>query len=201
MIEGDTEFEKVKGRVLKDMLDLERGAIVNPDEDRRVGHFWLRNPDLAPDEDSRNYIQESIEKVKCFSENIRDRTTLGPSNKSFSEVLWIVIGGSVLGVQFTSAALVEKRDMVMHYLDNCDPDGIEASLNSIKNLSQTLVVVVSKSGNTVETLLCLKEVEAAFSKSDLNFRAQAVAVTETVQHCTKGLSLRGGLRYSRYQIG
>ena len=41
MIEGDTEFEKVKGRVLKDMLDLERGAIVNPDEDRRVGHFWL----------------------------------------------------------------------------------------------------------------------------------------------------------------
>ena len=61
VIEGDAEFEQVKERVLKDMLNLERGAIVNPDEDRRVGHFWLRNPDLAPDEDTRNYIQESIE--------------------------------------------------------------------------------------------------------------------------------------------
>ena len=177
VIEGDAEFEQVKERVLKDMLDLERGAIVNPDEDRRVGHFWLRNPDLAPDEDTRTYIQESIEKVKNFSANIKNRTTLSPSNESFSEVLWIGIGGSVLGVQFASAALVEKQDMVMHYLDNCDPDGIEAALSGIKNLSQTLVVVVSKSGNTVETLLCLKEVEAAFSKSDLNFRSQAVAVT------------------------
>ena len=178
VIEGDAEFEQVKERVLKDMLNLERGAIVNPDEDRRVGHFWLRNPDLAPDEDTRNYIQESIEKVKYFSENIRNRTTRSSSNGSFSEVLWIGIGGSVLGVQFASAALVEKQDMTMHYLDNCDPDGIEASLRRIKNLSQTLVVVVSKSGNTVETLLCLKEVEAAFSNSDLNFRSQAVVLTE-----------------------
>ena len=89
MIEGDTEFEKVKGRVLKDMLDLERGAIVNPDEDRRVGHFWLRNPDIAPDKDTRNYIQESIEKVKKFSENIRNRNTLNSSNKPFSAVLWL----------------------------------------------------------------------------------------------------------------
>ena len=177
VIEGDTEFEQGEERALKDMLDLESGAIVNTDEDRRVGHFWLRNPGLAPDEDSRNYIQESIEKVKCFSENIRNRTIRSSSNKSFSEVLWIGIGGSVLGVQFASASLVEKRDMVMHYLDNCDPDGIAASLRSIKNLSQTLVVVVSKSGNTVETLLSLKEVEAAFSNSDLNFRSQAVALT------------------------
>ena len=178
VIKGDAEFEQVKGRVLKEMLDLESGAIVNPDENRRVGHFWLRNADLAPDEDTRNYVQQSIEKVNCFSENIRSGTTRSSSNKSFSEVLWIGIGGSVLGVQFASAALVEKQDMVMHYLDNCDPDGIEASLRSIKNLGQTLVVVVSKSGNTVETLLCLKEVEAAFSQSNLNFRSQAVALTE-----------------------
>ena len=94
------------------------------------------------------------------------------------QVLWIGIGGSVLGVQFASAALVEKHEMTMHYLDNCDPDGIEDSLRGIRDLSQTLVVVVSKSGNTTETLLCLKEVEATCCKYGLRFAAQAVAVTE-----------------------
>ena len=33
------------------MHDLEHGAIANPDENRMVGHYWLRNPDLAPTSD------------------------------------------------------------------------------------------------------------------------------------------------------
>ncbi|HGG57858.1 MAG TPA: glucose-6-phosphate isomerase, partial [Nannocystis exedens] len=37
------------GRALEAMAKLEGGAIANPDENRRVGHYWLRNPDLAPD--------------------------------------------------------------------------------------------------------------------------------------------------------
>ncbi len=28
---------------------LEKGAIANPDENRMVGHYWLRAPELAPD--------------------------------------------------------------------------------------------------------------------------------------------------------
>ena len=35
-------------RALKSMDALERGAIANPDENRMVGHYWLRAPDLAP---------------------------------------------------------------------------------------------------------------------------------------------------------
>ena len=31
------------------MAALEAGSIANPDEDRAVGHYWLRSPDLAPD--------------------------------------------------------------------------------------------------------------------------------------------------------
>jgi glucose-6-phosphate isomerase len=30
------------------MRALEGGAIANPDEGRRVGHYWLRSPALAP---------------------------------------------------------------------------------------------------------------------------------------------------------
>ena len=31
-----------------DMKALERGDVVNTDEGRMVGHYWLRNADLAP---------------------------------------------------------------------------------------------------------------------------------------------------------
>ncbi|MEC8043914.1 MAG: glucose-6-phosphate isomerase, partial [Verrucomicrobiota bacterium] len=36
---------------LQAMDDLENGAIANPDENRMVGHYWLRNADLAPSEE------------------------------------------------------------------------------------------------------------------------------------------------------
>ncbi len=35
-------------KAFADMAELEKGAIANPDENRMVGHYWLRNPDLAP---------------------------------------------------------------------------------------------------------------------------------------------------------
>ncbi len=39
------------------MADLERGAIANPDEQRMVGHYWLRAPELAPSADLRGAIE------------------------------------------------------------------------------------------------------------------------------------------------
>ena len=34
-------------RAYKEMEELERGAIANPDENRMVRHYWLRNPELG----------------------------------------------------------------------------------------------------------------------------------------------------------
>ena len=39
-------------KAFADIAALEGGAIANPDEGRMVGHYWLRNPDLAPDQTS-----------------------------------------------------------------------------------------------------------------------------------------------------
>ena len=36
---------------LEQMKELEDGAISNPDENRMVGHYWLRNPLLAPNDE------------------------------------------------------------------------------------------------------------------------------------------------------
>ncbi len=47
----DAFFAKMEPRMQKafaDMVALEGGAIANPDENRMVGHYWLRNPSLAP---------------------------------------------------------------------------------------------------------------------------------------------------------
>ena len=41
-----------------DAMDaLESGAIANPDEGRMVGHYWLRAPELAPDDAIREAIR------------------------------------------------------------------------------------------------------------------------------------------------
>ena len=36
---------------------LEHGAIANPDENRMVGHYWLRDSMLAPTQEIRDAIE------------------------------------------------------------------------------------------------------------------------------------------------
>ena len=57
-------------RSLQDMSALEAGAIANPDEQRMVGHYWLRNHALAPNEDIRDELSENEQKLKNFAERI-----------------------------------------------------------------------------------------------------------------------------------
>lgn len=42
------EIEAKIARAFRDRAAIEAGEIMNPDEGRAVGHYWLRNPDLAP---------------------------------------------------------------------------------------------------------------------------------------------------------
>jgi hypothetical protein len=56
----DALVEKLKPKftqAFQDMAALEGGAIANPDENRRVGHYWLRNPDLAPPELQQEIVE------------------------------------------------------------------------------------------------------------------------------------------------
>ena len=41
-------FEKKFIDVFSSIKDLENGAISNIDENRQVGHYWLRNPSISP---------------------------------------------------------------------------------------------------------------------------------------------------------
>jgi glucose-6-phosphate isomerase len=64
------------------------------------------------------------------------------------------------------------------FLDNTDPDGFDRVLHEIGDrLSETLTIVISKSGGTVETRNGMIETMRAYQKAGLRFEKHAVAVT------------------------
>ena len=164
------------------MAALEKGAIANPDENREVGHYWLRDPELAPDPAQRTAIEEARRRIRAFVQEVHRGTVrpLIPGVDRFRHLLVVGIGGSALGPQFVADALGHSGDaMEMHFLDNTDPDGFDRVLRDDLDheLHRTLVVVISKSGGTRETRNGMFETEAAFERHALDFPRHAVAVT------------------------
>ncbi len=86
------------------MSALEGGAISNPDEQRMVGHYWLRAPSLAP-EALQSVIQAEIDHVKSFAEKVHNKEIAPPGGGRYTDVLIVGIGGSALGPQLLSDAL------------------------------------------------------------------------------------------------
>ncbi|MBC8193633.1 MAG: glucose-6-phosphate isomerase [Candidatus Marinimicrobia bacterium] len=163
---------------LHDMQDLENGAIANPDENRPVGHYWLRNHSLAPTAEITKQIEETINSIKSFATAVHHGRLLTPHVTVFSHILLIGIGGSALGPQFIADALDPKTSMTIHFLDNTDPDGIDRVLSDLsEKLSETLVIVISKSGGTAETRNGMLETQEVFTNRGLDFSRQAVAIT------------------------
>lgn len=159
-------------RAFAAMRDLEAGAIANPDEQRMVGHYWLRAPELAPNDNLRRDVTETNRRIKEFAAQVH-------AEKRFRNVLLIGIGGSALGPQFVADALGSPTDPIKpFFFDNTDPDGFDRVFAQLgDSLGETLVVVISKSGGTKETRNGMLEAEAHYRKAGLDFGKHAVAVT------------------------
>ena len=175
-------FEKMQPKVenaFAAMRELEAGAIANPTEKRMVGHYWLRNPALAPTAEIRNEIEDTLNRVKKFAEDVHAGKITAENGKRFRHVLLIGIGGSALGPQFVADALGSaSAPMDIFFFDNTDADGFDRVFDRMNDLlSQTLVVVVSKSGGTKETRNGMLEAEERFKEKALRFNRHAVAVT------------------------
>jgi glucose-6-phosphate isomerase len=163
------------------MKKLEAGAIANPDENRMVGHYWLRNPDLAPTPEIRNQITSTLAAIKTFAAKSHSGEIAAQGNAGkFTNLLVIGIGGSALGPEFVASALSnpELDRLKVHFFDNTDPDGMDRVLRQIgSNLKTTLTVVISKSGGTPETRNGMLVAKAAYEKAGLQFHQHAVAIT------------------------
>ena len=163
------------------MRDLEAGGIANPDEERMVGHYWLRKPSLAPNGELRAEIENTNLRIKQFAGDVHNGKIKTQSGDKFEHILSIGIGGSALGPEFIADALGSVKDPLdIQFFDNTDPDGFDRVFDRLgKGLSQTLVVVISKSGGTKETRNGMVEAEARFKAAGLDFSKHAVAITGT----------------------
>ncbi len=161
------------------MAALEGGAIANPDENRMVGHYWLRTPELAPNAEIKNEIKDTVAKIKDFAKKVHDGQIKGADGK-FEYVLCIGIGGSALGPQFVSEALSDPKSdkMKVFFLDNTDPDGFDLVFDKLDGkLGKTLAVIASKSGGTPEPRNAMMESISRWEKAGLDFAKHSVVTT------------------------
>src|SRR4051812_3097043 len=128
----DSFFETMRTRTEKafaDMRALEGGAIANPDEHRMVGHYWLRNSQLAPTPELRADIEDTNARIKQFAADVHAGKIAPEKGGKFGHVLLIGIGGSALGPQFIADALGQANDPLdIYFFDNTDPDGFDRVL-------------------------------------------------------------------------
>jgi glucose-6-phosphate isomerase len=174
----DTMREQIE-RAFDDLAALESGAIANPDENRMVGHYWLRQPSLAPSAELREAITRPLADLKAFAGRLLAGAIAAPDGGRFERVLLIGIGGSALGPQLVADALAGPAALPIEFLDNTDPAGIDRVLARIgpAGLARTLVLVISKSGGTPETRNGMIETQAAYRAAGLDFGPHCVAIT------------------------
>ncbi|TCD57227.1 glucose-6-phosphate isomerase [Synechococcus sp. BS55D] len=194
---GDLE-EMTPGfdRAFRAMEALEGGAIANADEQRQVGHYWLRQPELAPTPQVRDHISAEIDSIEAFGQAVLTGTIQAPTGQPFTDVLWIGIGGSGLGPLLMIRALQNQGvGLPFHFFDNVDPNGMSRVLASLGDkLRTTLVITVSKSGGTPEPHLGMEQARHRLESMGGNWSQQAVAITMKNSHLDQQAVQEGWLK-------
>lgn len=194
----DDLFSQMAPRIdsaYKAMIELEAGAIANPDEQRMVGHYWLRNARLAPNDALQHEISETLAATLKFAADVQAGAITAANGQKFTRVLVVGIGGSALGPQLVAHAITPANPpLAISFLDNTDPDGIDRVMAQIGDeLATTLTVVISKSGGTKETRNGMLEAETAYKAAGLDFAKHAVAVTGAGSELDKHSTAQGWL--------
>ena len=174
-------FDQMTGKITTAeaaMRAVEAGEIANPDENRMVGHYWLRNSSLAP-AGLKSEIDSTLAATLQFAADVHAGNIAPAAGGKFTRVLVVGIGGSALGPQLVAEAITPANPPLdISFFDNTDPDGISRVLARIgSELASTLTIVISKSGGTKETRNGMLEAEAAYRAAGLDFARHTVAVT------------------------
>jgi glucose-6-phosphate isomerase len=132
------------------------GEAINSSEGRAVLHTALRAPAGADVKAGRAPVMAEVEAVrarmKAFAEAVRSGAIKGATGKPFKAILHIGIGGSDLGPRLLWDALRPVKPQIdLRFVANVD--GAEFALTTADmDPEQTLVIVVSKTFTTQETL-------------------------------------------------
>ena len=72
-------------KALEHVEKLEAGEKINTDENRMVGHYWLRAPQLAPAH-LRQQISSDIAGIKSFAKDVQSGVVTAGERRQFLEV-------------------------------------------------------------------------------------------------------------------
>mmetsp|Transcript_5245 Transcript_5245/g.9630 ORF Transcript_5245/g.9630 Transcript_5245/m.9630 type:complete len:466 (+) Transcript_5245:455-1852(+) len=141
------------------------GEVINTTEGRQVLHVLLR----AEASDGLSPLVEDVlrvkQQVKAFAHAVRSGEKVGVTGKPLVNTLCIGIGGSYLGPEFVAEALrtepnaaAQATNRRLRFLANVDPvDFIRAT--SDLDPEETLVVIISKTFTTAETMMNARKVK------------------------------------------
>jgi len=132
------------------------GDIINKTENRAVLHTALRGKETDTVlVDGQNVMPEIFAvkaKMEAFTNKVLSGNRKGYSNKAFTDVVNIGIGGSDLGPAMVVDSLqFYKNHLTTHFVSNVDGDHVNEVLKKL-NPETTLFVIVSKTFTTQETL-------------------------------------------------
>jgi len=132
------------------------GEEVNASEHRAVLHPALRAPPgaafAALGAPVSAEVQATRAQIRAFADEVRSGARRGATGKPFRSILHIGIGGSDLGPRVIWEALRPLApDLDLRFAANVDPAELAQALAGL-DPAETLVVVVSKTFTTLETI-------------------------------------------------
>lgn len=166
-------------RAMEKMAAMQSGQVINQiegfeSEKRMVLHTAMRDQfdhrqTSKPAAEAAEMEERELHKLEKF---------LTRTEGKFTDLIQIGIGGSDLGPRALAIALqaFHKPGRRVHFISNVDPDDANGVLNGL-DLKKTAVVVVSKSGTTLETLTNEEFVRTRMAKMGLNPKDHFIAVT------------------------
>jgi len=142
--------------VAKKAAAMYAGERINWTEDRPVLHVALRNrsnsPILVDGKDVMPGINAVLDKMRRFSENVRNGNWKGATAQPITDVVNIGIGGSDLGPVMVCKALQHYADgPAVHFVSNVDGTDMAETLKALKP-ETALFLVASKTFTTQETM-------------------------------------------------
>ena len=133
------------------------GEKINNTEGRAVLHTALRNrsgnPVFVDDENVMPLVETELEKMRVFSDKVRNGQWIGYAGLPITNVVNIGIGGSDLGPHMVCRALepYSHKSLRVHFVSNVDGSHIGQMLSKLRP-ETTLFIVASKTFTTQETL-------------------------------------------------
>ncbi|PKH87983.1 glucose-6-phosphate isomerase [Colwellia sp. Bg11-28] len=141
-----------------------KGDKINNTEGRSVLHTVLRAPQVVKQKILGDTLANEVEAAELQMAKVVNDVQKGiltsHTGQRFTDVLAIGIGGSYYGVKVSLSALEHYRDLsiAVHVIANVDGGALEEKLKKL-NSETTLVVVISKTFTTQETMLNAKAVK------------------------------------------